>query len=150
MSDPPPPKKHFMSLKPQGQHSFVVSPKLSSYFVSNPNLNPEPSPTPSLPDIYTTCPELRQFKSPITGTYIPLKSFETPTISFVPSQGTVPITQPIATQQITAVQPTTTQFQGPVIQPVIVSPIIFPGYFHPFDPNAHILRPYVFNSLCML
>lgn len=143
---PPPPKKHFMSLQPQGQSSFVASPKISSYFVSNPSLPIDPNHSPSLPDIFTTCPELRQYKLPVSSAFIPLKSFESPTISLIPNQGSIPISQPIATQQVAAVPTTSTQYQAPVIQPVYVSPIAFPGFYHPFDPNAHILRPYVFYS----
>jgi hypothetical protein len=126
MSDPGP-GRHFMSLG----GGFPVPPKklshaspfplsnLSNSFVATPP--PSSTPISTLPDIYTTCPELRKF-NPI---------FKLGVVDDPPP----------------APRPPPMKMAAPFVAvPRFAYPLQTP-FFQMFDPNALVIRPFVFAAV---
>lgn len=166
---PPPapqPHKHFMTLGggmglPQkklsiGQGSLSPS-SLSSSF----SMPREQTTISHLPDIYTTCPELRKFKtfmilSPNNNDDTDIIKIKDPVKPQIQQQQQPPIEQIQQPQQ----SPLQTQQQnlGSMPRPFIPNtstPVFFPfqrvpfpfqqyPFLQIFDPNAPVLRPYVY------
>ena len=115
--------RHFMSLG----GDFPLPPKkaaLGGSGLSTSFIAPRETPAPNhLPDIYTTCPELRKFSMIFSLPEAPAKPPPEP-----PKPRPAP---PVPAPPVMPMQPF----------PRFAMPMAVP-FFHVFDPNAHVIRPH--------
>lgn len=160
---PPQPHKHFMSLGGDlvlpPKKNILGTPSLSpSTLSSSFSISRRPQHSEQLPDIYTTCPELRKFKALMflntnedqnsENEKYQRKTIEQPPVEIKPPpvenyQQSPQPQQPVQNiNQVSYIQPPA----SPVFFtfqrcPMPFQPIPFYQYF---DPNAPVLKPYVF------
>lgn len=157
--------KHFMTLGggmglPQkkltlGQGSLSPSTLSSSFSITR-----QPSTISHLPDIYTTCPELRKFKtfmilSPNNNDDSDIIKIKDPLKPHPQQLQDQPQTQQHQQPQVQSQQQNLTPTMPRPFIPNPSTPVYFPfqrcpfpfqpyPVFQIFDPNAPVLRPYVF------
>lgn len=123
--------RHFMSLG----GDFPLPPKkvgVGTTGMSTSFIAPREAPAPNhLPDIYTTCPELRKFSM----------IFSIPEVQSKPA----PVPAPAPPEPPKPPRPPPPIHPAPIIPmqpfPRFAMPMAMP-FFHVFDPNAHVIRPH--------